>query len=97
MSGVRTNRSMWPTSPGVAFGSMYGEWLNGGFFPFVEEFDSHAVLTGRAVRMMDVQGNLLASGEVVRVDRSGFLVLRDSEGSEVAVASGEAHIAQIEI
>ena len=80
-----------------AFESMYGEWLNRGFFPFVEEFDSHAALTGRAVRMMDVQGNLLASGEVVRVDRSGFLVLRDSEGSEVVVASGEAHIAQIEI
>ncbi len=72
--------------------TMYPQWCELGFAAFVSEFDRCSALTGRVVRMEDIEGNPLASGTVVRVSTDGRLVLRTAEGKELLVSSGEAHI-----
>ena len=71
---------------------LYPQWCEQGFAPFAAEFDNCAALTGRFVRMEDIEGNPLASGTVERVAVDGRLVLRTPDGKEIPVSSGEAHI-----
>lgn len=71
---------------------LYPQWCAEGFAPFRAEFDQHAALTGRFVRMEDLSGNALAAGTVVRTAADGRLVLRAADGSEIFANSGEAHI-----
>ena len=71
---------------------LYPRWCAEGLAPFQAEFDQHAALTGRFVRMEDLSGNALAAGTVVRTAADGRLVLRAADGSEIFANSGEAHI-----
>lgn len=71
---------------------LYPQWCEQDFVPFAAEFDSCAALTGRFVRMEDIEGNPLASGTVERVAVDGRLVLRTPDGKELFASSGEAHI-----
>ena len=71
---------------------LYPQWCEEGFAPFAAEFDGCAALTGRFVRMEDIEGNPLASGTVERVAVDGRLVLRTPDGKEILASSGEAHI-----
>ena len=73
-------------------GELYPRWCAEGFAPFQAEFDAHAALTGRFVRMEDLSGNALAAGTVVRTAPDGRLVLRAADGTEIFANSGEAHI-----
>lgn len=72
--------------------ALYPQWCAEGFEPFQAEFDAHAALTGRFVRMEDLAGNVISAGEVVRVAADGRLVLRTPESQEIFASSGEAHI-----
>ncbi len=72
--------------------ALYPCWCESGFVPFVDEFNACSALAGREVRMEDIEGNLLTAGVVQRVCPDGRLSLRASDGSEVLVGSGEAHI-----
>lgn len=71
---------------------LYPCWCENGFAPFVDEFDACSALAGREVRMEDIEGNLLTAGVVQCVCPDGRLALRSSDGAEVLVGSGEAHI-----
>ena len=72
--------------------ALYPCWCESGLAPFVDEFNACSALAGREVRMEDIEGNLLTAGVVQRVCPDGRLSLRASDGSEVLVGSGEAHI-----
>ncbi len=72
--------------------ALYPEWCRVGFAPFAEELNACSALTGRVVRMEDIEGNLLASGTVRSICPDGRLVLGTPEGEEILVGSGEAHI-----
>lgn len=74
------------------FDPLYRVWQRDGFAPLLDEYNDHASLAGRSVRMVDRMGEPIASGVVSQVDASGRLVLRDESGANVPVASGEAHI-----
>lgn len=72
--------------------SVYLQWCDCGFAPFVDEFNSCSALAGRAVRMEDIEGNMLTAGVVQHVCADGRLALRTADAQEVLVGSGEAHI-----
>ena len=72
--------------------ALYPCWCESGLAPFVDEFNACSALAGREVRMEDIEGNLLTAGVVQRVCPDGRLSLRASDGNEVLVGSGEAHI-----
>lgn len=70
----------------------YGQWQAEGLEPFLEEYRSHASLTGRYVQMVTQTDDPLAEGTVEGVDTQGCLLLRTKTGQLVPVSSGEAHI-----
>ncbi len=74
------------------FAALYADWRRAGFAPLLDEYNAHAALAGRAVRVVDRTGALVASGTAERVDELGRLVLRDAAGCEAFVCSGEAHV-----
>lgn len=74
-------------------GECYAVWQDAGFGAFVEEYDRAAALAGREVRVERADGSLIVQGAVQRVDAAGALIVRDVQGCDVPVISGEAHIA----
>ena len=76
----------------AAFASLYGRWQRDGFAPLLDEYNARASLTGREVTIEGRDGSPIAAGTVVRVDACGRLVLRSHDGTEVPIASGEAHV-----
>lgn len=62
-----------------------------GLPPFRAEFDQHAALTGRFVRMEDLSGNALAAGCVVRTAADGRLCCAPLTAPRSLANSGEAH------
>lgn len=76
----------------VALDRRYARWLDEGFGAFVGEYNDHAFLNGRKVGISSLNGTIVASGLVERVDARGSLVLLDEYGNEQLVASGEAHV-----
>lgn len=70
----------------------YARWLDGGFEAFVSEYNEHSFLEGVTVGIASMSGDIFDRGMAVRVDERGNLVLLAEDGSEHAVASGEAHI-----
>lgn len=76
----------------VAFAPLYEKWMREGFAPFVNEFNAHAALIGRAVSIVDRAGATLAEGVVQRVDDQGQLRIRSTSGVEMPITSGEAHL-----
>ncbi|RNL41312.1 biotin--[acetyl-CoA-carboxylase] ligase [Paraeggerthella hongkongensis] len=75
------------------FSLLYQRWTRDGFEPLADEYNEHALLSGKQVRLVDRVGALIAEGAVARVDSFGRLVLCDDVGLETPVTSGEAHIA----
>lgn len=75
-----------------AYPPLYHAWLSEGFAPLVDEYATHASLTGRSVCMVNRAGEPVAQGTVAAVDEFGRLVLRTPDGALVPVASGEAHL-----
>ena len=75
-----------------AYPPLYDAWLLEGFAPLVDEYATHASLTGRSVCMVNRAGEPIAQGTVAAVDEFGRLVLRTPDGALVPVASGEAHL-----
>lgn len=71
---------------------VYNEWIRSGFEPFVQEYNDYASLTGCYVQIADLFGREIAQGKVVRVQADGRLLLRSPAGTDISVASGEAHI-----
>lgn len=71
------------------FSSAYSQWLQDGFAAFASEYNACLALRGRPISIKDIQGTVLAAGEVERVDTQGCLVLRTAQNKEIAVASGE--------
>ena len=76
----------------AAFASLYGRWQRDGFAPLLDEYNAWASLTGREVTIEGRDGSPIAAGTVVRVDACGRLVLRSHDGTEIPIASGEAHV-----
>lgn len=70
----------------------YERWCRDGFAPFVQEFNAHNMLNGQLVELVDNSGTILHRGAVRGVNEDGTLQLRRSDGSEVAVSSGEVHV-----
>lgn len=77
----------------IEFSLLYQLWTRDGFEPLAGEYNEHALLSGKQVRLVDREGTLIAEGTVARVDSFGRLVLCDDAGLETPVTSGEAHIA----
>ena len=74
--------------------ALYDAWCRDGFASLLPEYDAHAALTGRFVRIVDhYTGDELCAGIVLGVDEHGRLLLRDAAGAVRPVTSGEAHIA----
>ena len=74
------------------FAPLYERWCTEGFAPLVAEYNAHASLNGRFVRMEDMAGGLVAEGRVAAVDDKGHLILTAEDGTVCRVASGEAHL-----
>ncbi len=75
-----------------AFGEVYEQWNAQGFATLQDEFNEHHCLAGRWISVVDRNGHGLGSGCVESVDGTGRLLLRDDEGRELPMVSGEAHI-----
>lgn len=74
-----------------AFGQCYTVWLANGFEPFLKEYASCSYLQGKRVRMQLLNGNAIATGTVVGIDRSACLLVDDGKAIR-QINSGEAHI-----
>lgn len=71
---------------------LYNMWISNGFTPFVREYNGYASLSGCFVRIVDLLGKEFAQGEVLRVEANGCLILSDTSGAEISIASGEVHL-----
>lgn len=71
---------------------LYARWLDGGFAALAERYNERSFLSGRTVGISSLDGSVVDRGEVLRVDECGRLVLLGEDGTEHAIASGEAHI-----
>ena len=71
----------------VALESRYDIWCNGGFAPFVDEFNECNALAGKRVDIADRNGNVVKSGPVAGVNANGSLLVGNAP-----ISSGEAHI-----
>lgn len=74
-----------------AFGQCYTVWQETGFEPFMKEYQSCSYLTGKRVSMQLLNGNVIAEGTVLGIDKDARLLLSDGD-TVTAVNSGEAHI-----
>ncbi len=70
----------------------YERWLHEGFTSFTSEYNAYDVLAGHPIRVVDRDEALVALGDAVCIDDSGRLIVRDANGKEIVVASGEVHI-----
>lgn len=61
-----------------ALEAAYYKWLAGGFAPFLDEYNAHHMLAGRAISVVDANGATLAEGTVVGVDAQGRLLLESA-------------------
>ena len=75
-----------------AFAPLYAVWCRQGFAPLLEEYEAHASLTGKQVRIADQAGSVLCEGTVRGIDVHGRLLVETDQGAIVPVSSGEAHI-----
>lgn len=69
------------------FWNRYGQWLDEGFAPFVDEFNACNALAGKHVDIVDRNGKVVKSGFATGVNEAGSLLVGDDP-----VSSGEAHI-----
>lgn len=76
------------------FAERYERWLREGFTPFADEFNLIEMNRGAAVAVRNRGGELLAEGECAGVDVHGRLLLRQPDGSILAVSSGEVTLRQ---
>lgn len=74
------------------FAPLYEHWCAKGLAPLVAEYNEHASLNGRFVRVADMAGGLVVEGRVAAVDSEGRLILTAEDGTVHPVASGEAHL-----
>lgn len=78
------------------FAALYEAWCVQGFKPLAADYAACAALDGRMVTVENLDGSVLARGLVQGVDAWGRLLVFPEGASEpVAVASGEAHIADL--
>jgi BirA family biotin operon repressor/biotin-[acetyl-CoA-carboxylase] ligase len=68
----------------------YQELLTGHFAPILARVKSLSVVIGQTVRLDTVNGFII--GQAVDIDTSGFLVVRDQQGTLHTVLSGEISI-----
>ena len=78
------------------FAALYEMWCARGFEPLAADYTACAALDGRMVTVENLDGSVLARGLVQGVDVWGrLLVFSEGASDPVAVASGEAHIADL--
>lgn len=78
------------------FAALYEAWCVQGFKSLAADYAACAALDGRMVTVENLDGSVLARGLVQGVDAWGRLLVFPEGASEpVAVASGEAHIADL--
>lgn len=77
-----------------AFAIRYDRWLSEGFTPFADEFNLIEMNREATVTVRNRGGEVLSEGEVTGVDVHGRLLLRQPDGSIVAVSSGEVTLRQ---
>ena len=75
-----------------AFAPLYAVWCRQGFAPLLEEYEAHASLTGKQVRIADQAGSVLCEGTVRGIDVHGRLLVETDQGAIVPISSGEAHV-----
>ena len=75
-----------------AFAPLYDRWQRDGVESLLVDYERHAFLTGRTVRVETRDGSLLAEGLVRGIDAEARLLLEVADGSLLPVASGEAHL-----
>ncbi len=68
----------------------YAAWLDGELAALLPELEDASILTGRAVTIQLPSG--ARSGTVVRIEADGTLRIKEPNGSEEAIPSGEVHI-----
>lgn len=66
---------------------LYLRWRDGGFAPFVDEFNACNALAGKHVDIANRTGAIVESGPVMGVDADGSLLVGGTP-----IASGEAHL-----
>lgn len=76
----------------TALAPLYTQWQADGFAPLLDEYNTHAYLTGHEVSVVDRTGAPISAGRVTRIDEYGRLILIDEAGIEFPISSGEAHI-----
>ena len=76
------------------FAVRYERWLVEGFAPFADEFNLIEMNREAEVAVRNRGGELLAEGECTGVDVHGRLLLRQADGSVLAVSSGEVTLRQ---
>lgn len=64
----------------------YRRWQADGFAPFAAEYERRSFLAGRAVRVSDAAGRVLAQGEVRGIDVLGRLLVATPDGTIPVVA-----------
>ena len=74
------------------YAPVYDAWLHEGIAPFLSEYDAHAFLTARTVRIANVDGAVTCEGIVRGIDEDARLVVIDADGEIRRITSGEAHL-----
>lgn len=75
---------------------IYTSWLKSGLAPFLQEYETYAALRGASVAIQNSSGAVTAQGTVAGINKQGNLLLRGTDGREIAISSGEAHVKVVE-
>jgi BirA family biotin operon repressor/biotin-[acetyl-CoA-carboxylase] ligase len=87
-SGKKVDRIQLLQSFLLEFGAMYDLYLDKGFDPIRTLWETLSVSLGRQIRFQD--GSDWLEGEAMSIDDRGALLVRRSDGSSVAVFSGDS-------
>lgn len=68
----------------------YPEYMQDGFSPFIEEYESLCLNIGRQVRLID--GNTERTGFCEGVTNTGELIIKDKNGEKYSVSAGEVSV-----
>lgn len=78
-----------------AIGTLYCRWVEQGFSSFTQDYNTHAYLTSKTIRVENHAGQLLVHGIVQGCDKQGNLLVLDSSGALHPMSSGEAHLTSL--
>ncbi|MFC1670015.1 biotin--[acetyl-CoA-carboxylase] ligase [Spirochaetota bacterium] len=88
---IETNKEMekWDIVKVIleSFERYYNKFLNNGFADILEEWKRLSQIMGSKIKVDLEKGSI--EGEVVEVDKDGFLIIRDSDGNDEKIIAGD--------